>query len=80
VRIGSSCSSVIDLIYAVPQGSVLGPVPFILHTVDLIALIESHGLSPHLYGDDTRVYGSYSPADVDVFSAQLTACTHAVVS
>jgi len=34
----------------------------------------------HLYADDTQVYGWCHPADVDVFSAQLTACTHDVAS
>jgi len=33
--------------------SVLGPVLFVLYTVEQISLIERHGLSPHLYADDT---------------------------
>ena len=83
VRIGTSCSSVIDLVCGVPQGSVLGPVLFILYTAGLISLIESHGLTPHLYADDTQVYGSIGscPAsDVDAFSAKLTACSCAIAS
>jgi len=84
MRIGSSCSSVIDLICGIPQGSVPGPVLCILYTADLIALIESHGLTRcEIYTptDDTQVvYGLCCPADVDVFSVQLTACTHAVAN
>ena len=64
VRIGTSCSSVIDLICGVRRGSVLGPVLFILYTVGLISLIESHGLTRHLYADDTQVYDSCPATNV----------------
>lgn len=32
----------------------LGPILFVLYHADLISLIESHGLSPHLYTSDAH--------------------------
>ena len=52
----------------------LGPILFVLYIVDLIQLVESHGLSPHLYADDVQVYGSCSAAAVDAFSAKISHC------
>jgi len=76
VRIGTSRSSVIDLICSVPQRSVL----FIPYTTSLISMIESHGLTLHLYADDTQVCGSCPHANVNAFSTKLTACSCATAS
>jgi len=68
------------LVCGVPQGSVLGLVLFFLYTADLVSLIESHSLSPHLYADDTQVYGSCSPAAVDALSVTISECSADVTS
>ena len=75
---GSARSSAVHLVCGVPQGSVIGPILFILYMADLVALIESLGLSPHLYADDTQIYGSCTPSHVDMFLSEVTNCVAAV--
>ena len=44
------------------------------------SLIECRGLSPHLYADDTQVYGSCPPAAVDALLSQVTECANDVAT
>ncbi len=52
----------------------LGPILFILYTADLVPLIERHGLTPHLYADDTQVVGSCHPSDPLSLYRRLEVC------
>ena len=49
----------------VPQGSVLGPLLFVMCTTPLSTLISSCSLNHHLYADDTQLFLSFLPTDLD---------------
>ena len=64
----------------VPQGSVLGPLFFILYTADLFRIVHHHGLSIHVYADDIQIYGSCTPSTVDNLAERMSLCLESLNS
>ena len=68
-------SDVVQLTCSVPQGSVLGPLLFVLYTAELANIAEHVGVCVHMYADDThQLYVHYSPREAIAAVSRLELC------
>ena len=61
VQIDNDSSNHHELSFHVPQGSVLGPILYLLYTAPLADIIKHHNLCYHFYADDNQIYMTFKP-------------------
>ena len=64
VKIGETLASPVKISFGVPQGPVVKPLFFSIYSSPLAKIAHKHGVSIHLYADDTKLlYLSFDPSD-----------------
>ena len=71
-------SHTVSLNCGVPQGSVLGPVLFLLYTSEVLNIIEQQGFSVHAYADDLQIYAYTTKAHRHLLKQRLSDCVLSV--
>ena len=65
VSVNEKYSEICSLEIGVPQGSILGPLLFILYTKEIEKITEKYNFHVHLYADDSQLYFSFDPKSTD---------------
>ena len=71
---GGQHSTISTLVCGVPQGSVLGPILFLIYCADVTAIASRYDIGVHSYADDTQLYFHADPMMLDDSMRQLITC------
>ena len=80
VTVHLSSSETTQLTCGVPQGSVLGPILFLMYTAQLGKVTEGYGVGRQLFADDNGLYDRFHPdqASADVAVQNMEDCCQEV--
>ena len=73
--VNDSSSPPSQLMYGVPQGSVQGPILFVLYTTPLSDITANHSVNHQLFANDTQLQKSAPLSEVTNLIKELDACT-----
>jgi len=80
VKLSGSSSKIFYVLLGVPRGSILGPLLFILYTLNIVNIASQHGLVVHLYADDTQLYIKLCCKHLENIKVKMAACIHHIQS
>lgn len=83
VYVNGATSDSYDVVCGVPQGSVLGPILYLIYTSPIGDILRSHGMKFHLYADDSQIYVSFNykdQNDLEHVKSRVEACLVDVIN
>ena len=80
VKLSGSSSKIFSVLFGVPQGSILGPLLFILYTSNIVNIASQHGLLVHLYAYDTQLHIKLCCKNLENINVKMAAYIHHIQS